>query len=205
MMRIGGPRPPSRCLAARRWTAPRTVAPAGAPRISEHLARRRGGPRNTRGAPPGMPKGAMLTHGNLTATVAMYRSWNEARGAAPGAGADHLRAAALPHLRTLDRDAALACATATSCCCIRASTPRRWSPTSRRDEHRLARRADDVDRHRQSARHREARPVLAQALRIAAARPCPSRSRSSLSAFWATHLGRLGHDRDLARRHPHGA
>ena len=36
------------------------------------------------GGTTGQPKGAMLTHGNFTATVAMYRSWNEAKSSVPG-------------------------------------------------------------------------------------------------------------------------
>jgi long-chain acyl-CoA synthetase len=36
------------------------------------------------GGTTGMPKGAMLTHGNLTAAVAMYRSWREPGGSAQG-------------------------------------------------------------------------------------------------------------------------
>lgn len=36
------------------------------------------------GGTTGMPKGAMLTHANFTATVSMYRSWSEPYGLMPG-------------------------------------------------------------------------------------------------------------------------
>ena len=36
------------------------------------------------GGTTGMPKGAMLTHANFTATVSMYRSWSEPDGLVPG-------------------------------------------------------------------------------------------------------------------------
>ena len=36
------------------------------------------------GGTTGLPKGAMLTHGNLTATVNMYRAWKEPNGSLPG-------------------------------------------------------------------------------------------------------------------------
>jgi long-chain acyl-CoA synthetase len=36
------------------------------------------------GGTTGMPKGAMLTHGNLTATVNMYRAWKDPHGPTPG-------------------------------------------------------------------------------------------------------------------------
>jgi long-chain acyl-CoA synthetase len=36
------------------------------------------------GGTTGMPKGAMLTHANFTATVSMYRSWSEPYGLVPG-------------------------------------------------------------------------------------------------------------------------
>ncbi|MFI5015744.1 MAG: AMP-binding protein [Hyphomicrobiales bacterium] len=36
------------------------------------------------GGTTGVPKGAMLTHANLTATVSMYRSWNDPSNSTPG-------------------------------------------------------------------------------------------------------------------------
>ena len=36
------------------------------------------------GGTTGLPKGAILTHANFTATVSMYRSWNEPNGSVPG-------------------------------------------------------------------------------------------------------------------------
>jgi len=36
------------------------------------------------GGTTGQPKGAMLTHGNLTAAVSMYRNWRDPNGARPG-------------------------------------------------------------------------------------------------------------------------
>ena len=60
------------------------------------------------GGTTGMPKGAMLTHGNLTAAVSIYDVWGKPRARrARGRRARDLRAAAVPYLRA-DRGAAVA-------------------------------------------------------------------------------------------------
>ena len=59
------------------------------------------------GGTTGAPKGAILTHGNLTAAVEVYEAWFgpqlKSRARRP---AGHLRAAAVPHLRADDDPAA---------------------------------------------------------------------------------------------------
>ena len=61
------------------------------------------------GGTTGLPKGAMLTHGNLTAAVSIYDVWGKAARAETRQRdrARHLRAAAVPHLRADGGDAVL--------------------------------------------------------------------------------------------------
>ena len=65
------------------------------------------------GGTTGLPKGAMLSHGNLTAAVSIYDVWGKpARLRAQRHRARDLRAAAVPHLRADCRAARPHCAAA---------------------------------------------------------------------------------------------
>ena len=58
------------------------------------------------GGTTGLPKGAMLTHANLSAACAIYNAWVNPQSAISRASARDLRAAAVSHLRAVVGDAA---------------------------------------------------------------------------------------------------
>ena len=119
------------------------------------------------GGTTGLPKGAMLSHGNLTSAVSIYDVWGThgARRAQRHRARD-LRAAAVSHL-CADRDPAAVPRARRSD--LAASALRRRGRDARhrgQARDRVSRRADDVDRDREPARSRQARSVVAGQLRL---------------------------------------
>ncbi len=138
------------------------------------------------GGTTGLPKGAMLSHGNLTSAVSIYDIWSApARAERDVHRARDLRAAAVSYLRA-DRGTALLHPARQSD--LAASALRRRSCHARhrgQARHRVSWRAHHVDRDRSAARSRQARPVVAGKLRLrwrAAARRGRAGSSSARSA-----------------------
>jgi len=136
------------------------------------------------GGTTGQPKGAMLTHANLTTAVQMFDAWT-------GTGQN-----ALPRTARSAAWWCCRCSTSTpltavmlrsiSTGCEMVLHPRfelkAVSRTWRRSDHRVPRRADHVHRHRELSRDRNLRPPVAEVLPAPAARRCRWRSRSGSSS-----------------------
>ena len=154
------------------------------------------------GGTTGLPKGAMLTHANLTAAVSSYDAWYAGQDRPLLDDKRHRRPAAVPHLRADDDAAAPVRRRQRACCCAQRSTPKRCSPTSRssaRPPSRACRRCGSRS------------PTIPASSRrdLSSLRFCGSGGASLPvevgAAVRAAHRPqarrRLGHDRDLARRH----
>ena len=154
------------------------------------------------GGTTGLPKGAMLSHGNLTSAVSVYDVWGStvARRAQRDRARD-LRAAAVPYLRADGGPAVVDPARQSD---LAAPALRRRGGDARhrgQARHGVSGRADDVDRDCVIARSRQARSVLAGVLRLRR-RAAAGRGRQDFRAQGRHEAEeRLGHDRDLLARH----
>ena len=154
------------------------------------------------GGTTGLPKGAMLSHGNLTSAVSVYDVWGRpARARAQRDRARDLRAAAVPHLR-VDRGAALRAPPRQSDLAAPAFRRRGRDARHRgQARHSISRRSHHVDRDRRTSRSRQARSVVAGELRLRR-RAAAGRGRKDFRAQGRHEAEeRLGHDRDLLARH----
>ena len=116
-------------------------------------------------------------------------------------GQGHLRAAAVPHLRA-DHGAAARPAGGQRAAAARALRRGDHARRHRGQEgDRVPGRADHVDRARQHARHRQARLLLAALCRLRRRGAAGRGGRALPEADRPAPRRRLGHDRDLARRH----
>ena len=155
------------------------------------------------GGTTGLPKGAMLSHGNLTSAVSIYDVWGRpARAERDADRARDLRAAAVSYLRA-DGGAAVVDPARQSDLAAPALRCRGRDARHRgQARHRVSRRADDVDRDREPARSRKPRSVVAGVAADRAARRCRSRSPRIFERKVKHEAEeRLGHDRDLLARH----
>ncbi len=154
------------------------------------------------GGTTGLPKGAMLSHGNLTSAVSIYDVWGKtgARRARRHRARD-LRAAAVSYLRADGDPAAQPRARRSDLAAPALRCRGRDARHRGQARHRVSRRADDVDRDREPARSGKPRSVVAGVLRIGR-RAAAGRGREDLRAQDQHEAQeRLGHDRDLLARH----
>ena len=155
------------------------------------------------GGTTGLPKGAMLSHGNLTSAVSMYDVWGRpARAERDDAIERVICVLPLFHIFALTV-VLLASAPARPPDFVAPALRRRGGDARHRGQarHLFSRRADDVDRDRGHARSRQARSVVAGELLLRGA-PLPVEVATVLRAPGRHEAQeRLGHDRDLLARH----
>ncbi len=154
------------------------------------------------GGTTGLPKGAMLSHGNLTSAVSIYEVWGSqgARRTRRGRARD-LRAAAVSHLRADGGAAGQPAARQPDLAAPALRCRGRHAGHRGQARDRVPRRAHDVDRDRRAPRSRQARPVVAGQLRLRR-RAAAGRSGKGLRAQGRHEAQeRLGHDRDLLARY----
>ena len=157
------------------------------------------------GGTTGLPKGAMLTHGNLSAACQQY--WATVNGIPPVLveGQERVLAVLPPfHIYALSVNMLLGIRAAAELI-LHTALRRRGSAEGDLDQEgdQLSRRADDVHGAAQPSRRRQVRPALAQVLRLGR-RAAAARGRAARSS--GDRLPperRLGHDRDVADRHLH--
>ena len=154
------------------------------------------------GGTTGLPKGAMLSHGNLTAAVSIYDVWGKPARAERDAIERVICVLPLFHIFALT--VVLLSRAAPRQSDLAAPALRRRGRDARhrgQARHRVPRRADDVDRDRRASRSRQARSVVAGELRLRR-RAAAGRGRKDLRAQGRHEAEeRLGHDRDLLARH----
>ena len=154
------------------------------------------------GGTTGLPKGAMLSHGNLTSAVSVYDVWGKPARAERNAIERVICVLPLFHIFALTV-VLLSSHPARPSDLAAPAFRRRGRDARHRGQarHRISRRADDVDRDRRTARSRQARSVLAGKLRLRR-RAAAGRGRTDLRAQGRHEAEeRLGHDRDLLARH----
>ena len=154
------------------------------------------------GGTTGLPKGAMLSHGNLTSAVSIYDVWGKPARAERNAIERVICVLPLFHIFALTV-MLLSSASARRSDLAAPALRRRGRDARHRGQarDRVPRRADDVDRDREPARSRQARSVVAGQLRIGR-RAAAGRGRQDLRAQDQHEAEeRLGHDRDLLARH----
>ena len=144
------------------------------------------------GGTTGTPKGAMLTHANLTAACSLYMEIMTRSGpelAARGRGALSLHPAAIPYLFADGRDAAWLPVRGGTCPASALRSGRRRQGHRRQEDHRLYGRADNACRASERARSRvrwtgrlsDYAPRAGRRFRSR----CRSGSRKSSAAGWA--------------------
>ena len=158
------------------------------------------------GGTTGAPKGAMLTHANLTAACAQYvetASRTERSALTRGRGAHSLRPAAVPHLCAHGRHAARI-SLGSRAHLASAFRPCGGSQGHRgKENHSVLGRADDACCDPQLAWRRKNGLVVAQVLRVGR-RAVASRGSRSISEARKLPIDRgLGNERDFADRHVH--
>ena len=154
------------------------------------------------GGTTGLPKGAMLSHGNLTAAVSIYDVWGKPARAERNAIERVICVLPLFHIYALT--VVLLSSLAPRQSDLAAPALRRRGRDARhrgQARHLFPRRADDVDRDRRTSRSRQARSFLAGELRLRR-RAAAGRGREDLRAPGRHEAEeRLGHDRNLLARH----
>jgi long-chain acyl-CoA synthetase len=136
------------------------------------------------GGTTGLPKGAILTHGNLTAAVDSYDVWFAGQGMTKAAGEDRV-ICVLPlfHSTRSPRSSCAACVAAPKSCCACASTWKRPCATSRGSAPRAFRVCPPCGS--RSRTTPASRPATSPRSFCAApaAHPCPWKSRSASSVL----------------------
>ena len=160
------------------------------------------------GGTTGTPKGAMLTHANLTAACSLYMEVMTRSGpdfAASRPGAFSLHPAAVPYLFADRRHAARLSLGRGARAPSALRSGRRGQGHRRQEGHRLHGRADDACRASERARRRVHGLVVAQALRLRRGAASGRRAAAVRESHRLPVERGLGHDRDRADWHLHPA